>query len=44
VLADVVDRADVGVVETGGGLRFALEPLQRRSVPKSFSGRNFSAT
>ena len=27
LLADVVQRADVGVVQPGDGLRFALEPL-----------------
>ncbi len=33
VLVDVVDRADVGVLERGGGPRLALQPLERLRVP-----------
>ena len=33
---DVVNRADVRVVESGGGARFSLEPLQRLAVFRKF--------
>ena len=33
VLADVVDRADVGVLERGGRAGLALQPLERLRVP-----------
>ena len=33
VLVDVVDRADVGVLERRGRARFALQPLERLRVP-----------
>ena len=32
VLVNIVDRADVGMVEGGGGLGFALEALERLMV------------
>src|SRR3990172_5105075 len=37
VLADVVNRADVGVVQRGRGLRFAPESLQGLAVPGKLS-------
>ena len=41
-LADFVDRADVGMVQGGGGLRFALEAGQAcGSLATFISGRNF---
>jgi hypothetical protein len=33
LLADVVNRADVVVIQRGCGLRFTLKPLQRLRVP-----------
>ena len=48
VLAEVVDRDDVGMVEAPGGLRLAAEARddgRRRSSPASWSARIvFSAT
>ena len=44
VLVDVVDRADVGVLERGGRAGFALQPLERLGVARQLLGRNFSAT
>ena len=44
VLADVVDGADVGMVQRRGGAGFALEALQRLRSRASSSGRNFRAT
>jgi hypothetical protein len=39
VLVDVVDRADVGVVEGGAGLGLALEPLQGDGVAEELLGQ-----
>jgi len=39
VLVDVVDGADVGVVEGGGGSRLALEPLQGDPVVEELLGQ-----
>ena len=33
VLADIVNRADVGVIEAGRGPRFADQPLDRLAIP-----------
>ena len=38
VLADFVDRADVRMVERGGGARFAAEPLHRGVVLREVFG------
>ena len=43
-LADVVDRADVRVVERRGRARLALEALERAGSRANSSGRNFRAT
>ena len=39
-LVDLVDRADVRVIEGGGGLRLLEEPLFRRSVPRQVWGEH----
>ena len=39
MLVDVVDRADVGVVERGGGLRLAPEALERDRVVEVLRGQ-----
>ena len=45
VFADVVDGADVGMVQRGGGAGFALEAFERlRDRARRSSGRNLSAT
>ena len=44
LFADVVDRADVGMIQRGRGLRFALKARQRLRIRATSSGRNFSAT
>jgi hypothetical protein len=38
-LVDVVDGADVGVIESGGCLRLAPEPLQGMAVAGYFFGK-----
>ena len=43
--ADVVDGADVGMIQRGRGLGFALKALQRLAdLAARSSGRNFRAT
>ena len=44
VLRDLVDHADVGVVEGGGGTGLALEALKAPGVAASSSGSSFMAT
>ena len=44
VLFDVVNRADVRMVQCGGRARLAAEPIERLSVAGKSSGRNLSAT
>ena len=44
LLADVVNRADVGVVQCGRGLGFALKAGERLRVSGNLSGRNLRAT
>ena len=44
MFSDLVDRADVGMVEGRGSLCLALEPLQRLVIFDEPSGRNLSAT
>ena len=44
VLADVVDRANIWMIERGGGLRFALKALESLRIIFKFGRRNFSAT
>ena len=44
LLADFIDGADVGMIQGGSGLRFALKSLQRLRVLGDISGRNFRAT
>jgi hypothetical protein len=44
VVADVVDRADVGVVERGGDARLALEPLERLGSASRSADRTLTAT
>ena len=39
--ADVVDGADVGVIEGGGGLRFALETGERLRIGGDVFGEEF---
>ncbi len=39
VLVDVVDRADVGVVEGGGGLGLAPEPLEGDPIAEELLGQ-----
>ena len=39
MLTHFVDGADVGMVERGGGLGLALEPLQRLPVPGEMLGQ-----
>ena len=41
VLADVVNGADVGMVQRGGGLGFALETAQRLRVSGDVVGKKF---
>jgi hypothetical protein len=43
-LADVMNCADIRVIESGGGLGFAAEPAQGLRILASSSGRNFKAT
>ena len=40
VLADVVQRTDVGVLQPGDGARFALEALAEAGVPRSVARRD----
>ncbi len=44
LLADLVDGADVGMVQRGRGLRLALETGQACGSWATSSGRNFRAT
>src|SRR5579862_1790594 len=39
LLTDVVNGADVGMIQRGGGLRFALEAGERLGVPREFVGK-----
>jgi hypothetical protein len=39
LFADVVDRADVGVIQCGGSLGFALKARQRLWVSGNFIGK-----
>jgi hypothetical protein len=40
-LADVVDGADAGVIQGGGGLRFALETAEGLRIAGNFVGKKF---
>ena len=44
LLADVVDGADVRVIQRGSGLGFSLKTRQSLGISGDFSGRNFRAT
>ena len=44
VLADLVNRADVGMIQRRRRPRFAPEALQRQRFPRRIFGKNFSAT
>jgi len=41
VLVDLVNRADIGMVEGGGGARFALKPLQCLAITGEFRWQEF---
>ena len=41
LLADVVNRADVGVIERRRGLGFALKPAQSLGIARDFVGKEF---
>jgi len=41
VLANVVNGADIRVIQSGGGLRFALEAGQSLRIPGYFIGKEF---
>jgi len=41
LLADVVDGADVGMIESGGGLRFALEASKGLRIVGDVVGKKF---
>ncbi len=41
LLANVMNRADVGVVERGSSLRFALEAAERLRIASHFVGKKF---
>jgi hypothetical protein len=41
---DFVDRADVGMIERGGGKSLSLEAFARGGVVPISAGRNFNAT
>ena len=43
LFADVVNRANVRMVERGGRLRFAAEPLERGGFAGHFTGEEFQA-
>src|SRR5215467_10491967 len=38
LLADLVDGADMGMVQSGGGARFALKPFQSLAVLRTMFG------
>ena len=38
---DFIDRADVGMIQRGGGARFALEALERPAVARHFGREKF---
>ena len=42
LVADVVEDADVGMIEAGDGLRFAFEPLAEYGVPGKVRGQNLN--
>ena len=44
LLANVVNRADVGMIQSGRGLGFAVKALQGLRVRATSSGRNLRAT
>ena len=41
VLADIVDRADVRMIECRGGAGLALEPFDRTRIPRQLFGEEF---
>ena len=41
LLADVVNRADVGMVQRGRGLRFALKTVERLRIARDIFGQEF---
>ena len=41
VLADVVDRADVRMIQGRGGAGLALEPFDRARIPRQLFGEEF---
>ncbi len=43
MLADFVDRADIRVVERGGGLRLALEALERARIAGQVCRKEFQS-
>ena len=43
VFADVVDRADVGMVQGGGGAGFALEAIERLWIVREIVGEKFES-
>ena len=43
LLADIVNRADVWMVQGGSSLRFALETAQRERITRDFIGKKFES-
>ena len=43
LLANVKNRADVGMIQRRGGLCFAAETLQRRWIVRGFGGKKFES-
>ena len=41
VLSDIVNRADVWMIEGRGGAGLALEPFDRTRIPRQFLGEEF---
>ena len=43
LLADIVNRTDVGVIQSGGGLGFALKTAERLGIASDFVGKEFQS-